>query len=234
MSSTVITSDLIKKAMKTVGVIASNETPSAEELNDGFDTLNDVLEVWSTQGLTVFGSLNVPFNTQAGVLSYTIGAGGVVNVPRPVAIVGGYCTFNGVDFPIDIIDQGQYNRISLKTQQQQVVEKLLYVNDFPLGRVLLWPVPSAIIPMSLTCSQPLVRAASLATVLSYPPAYKMALQYALGVAIASSYGKTVPADVAKIAADTFGSVKNSNMTLPTMRFDTPSVNDILATWQTGI
>src|SRR5882757_50714 len=118
---------LITSSLRLIGAIATGETPTAAEINDGISTLNDLLENWSTQNLAMYGSAVEIFPTVAGQAIYTIGPTGNWNTARPVRISGdGYCTFNGVDFPVEQIGQGQYDAIGLKTQQQPIVEKLLY------------------------------------------------------------------------------------------------------------
>ena len=225
--------DLIKGAMRLIGAIATGETPTADEANDGLSVLNDVLEGWSLEGLAVWGSSNQTFNTVPGQKLYTVGPGGNFNTDRPVSIFGGYCTFGGVDFQIQVVDQLAYNRIALKTQQQPIVEQMLYVNENPLGFLTLWPVPSSSIPITLSCGRILTSVASLATTLVYPPGYAKALRYALAVHLAAEYGKIPTPDVAAIARDSKGNIKNANNVSPLMAFDGLLTGDGPAIWQRG-
>lgn len=225
--------DLIKGAMRLIGAIATGETPTADEANDGLVALNDVLEGWSLEGLAVWGSSNQTFNTVPGQRTYTIGPGGDFDTDRPVALFGGYCTFGGVDFPIGVVDQMAYNRIALKSQQQPIVEQMLYVNETPLGRLTLWPVPSNSIPLVLSCGRVLTSVATLATTLVYPPGYAKALRYALAVHLAAEYGKIPTADVATIARDSKGNIKSANNVIPLMAFDSVLTGDGPAIWQRG-
>ena len=49
--------------MRLIGTIATGETPTADETADGLLVLNDMLENWSTETLSVWGSSNQTFNT---------------------------------------------------------------------------------------------------------------------------------------------------------------------------
>ncbi len=230
-----IATDLIKSSMRLIGVIAAGETPRAEELNDALDVLNDILEDWSTESLAVWGSSNQTFNTVAGQATYTIGPAGNFNTARPIDIHDAYCTYGGVDFPVKPIAQEDYNRIVLKTQQQPIVERLLYVNENPLGVVTLWPVPSQVIPLTISCNRILTAIPTLATALVYPPGYQKALRYNLAVDLAAEYGKMAAPDVIAIAKTSKGNIKTANITKPTMRFDGVLMDsgDGPAIWQRG-
>ena len=41
--------DIITRAMKDIGAIASGETPTPQEAQDGFDMLNDMIDQWSNE-----------------------------------------------------------------------------------------------------------------------------------------------------------------------------------------
>lgn len=225
--------DLIKGSMRLVGIIATGETPTSDEANDGLNTLNDLLETWSTQSLAVNGEANEIFATIAGQATYTIGPAGNFNTVRPVRISGGYCTFGGVDFPVDTgMAQGEYDAIALKTMQQPIVERLMYVNDNPLGRITLWPVPSGIIPLVLGTSRILTSIAALTTVIAFPPGYYITMKHALGIMLAPDYGATPSAEVIEIARAGMASLKRANKTRSLASFDSALV-DTPVMWQTG-
>lgn len=225
--------DLIKGAMRLIGAIATGETPTADEANDGLTVLNDVLEGWSLEGLAVWGSSNQTFTTVPGQKLYTVGPGGNFSTDRPVNVFGGYCTFGGVDFPIEVVDQMAYNRIALKSQQQPIIEQMLYINENPLGFLTLWPVPSTAVPITLSCGRILTLVPSLATSLIYPPGYAKALRYALAVHLAAEYGKIPTPDVVAIARDSKGNIKAANNGSPTMAFDSVLTGDGPTIWQRG-
>lgn len=226
--------DLIKRAMRLIGAIATGETPTSDEADDALVVLNDILEGWSIESLAVWGSSNQTFTMVPGQAVYTVGPGGDFDTNRPVDIFGGYCTLNGVDYQIMPVDQSAYNRIPLKTRQQSIIEQMLYVNENPLGVLTLWPVPFAAAPITLSCGRILSQVPSLATELVYPPGYAKALRYSLAVHLAAEYGITPPVDVATIARDSKGNIKTANMSAPIMSFDGVLTNQHnAAIWQRG-
>jgi hypothetical protein len=220
MPSGVTAGDLVKGALRLVGAIGTSEVPTADEFQDGLAALNDLMEIWSTQNLAVWGSQDVTFNTVAATAAYTIGPTGVWVTDRPVRInAAPYCTVGGVDFPIELLGQGDYDLIGLKTQTGQIVERMLFVNDSPNGRLTLWPVPTAIIPITLNIDRVLATVANVATVLAFPPGYLLAMRYALGIMLAPDYGRPVTDDVSRVAQTSFAAIKRANQVRRTAKFD---------------
>lgn len=43
--------ELITRALQLAGVVGMNRTPSADEMTDGLDTLNDMLQAWTLDGM---------------------------------------------------------------------------------------------------------------------------------------------------------------------------------------
>lgn len=226
--------DLVRSSLRLIGAIATGETPTADEANDGLNTLNDMLDSWSTESLSIYGSNDETFSTVPGQLLYTIGPAGNFNTTRPVRISGAYCTLNNVDFPITIIGQSDYDLISLKTMQQQLVERLCYINDSPLGLIKLWPVPSAAIPLVLNTDRVLTNIPLLSTTIAMPPGYSIAMRYTLGILMCPDYGIQIDPQWAGIATATKANLKRANKQKRTSQFD-PALcgDDTVVLWQTG-
>jgi hypothetical protein len=235
MPSGVTAGQLIKDSARLVNVIGTSEVLTADEFADGLASLNDLLEVWSIQNLALYGSADVTFNTVAAQAAYTIGPTGTWVTDRPVRINDSpFCTVSGLDYPIDVIGQEGYDLISLKTQPGQIVERALFVNDSPNGRLTLWPVPSAIVPITLNIDRVLTQVASIATVMTFPPGYLLAMRYALGIMIAPDYGRTVSDEVQRIASTSFAAIKRANKVRRTAKFDAGLVgHDGPVTYQRG-
>lgn len=228
--------DLIKSSMRLVGIIAENETPKAQEANDALDVLNDMLESWSTEALTVWGSTVETFMTTAGKTSYTIGPTGNWVTDRPVRIGDdAYCTLNGVDYPVLAWGQDDYDNVTIKTQQQPIVERFLYVNDNPLGIITLYPVPSQAIAITFDTDRILTQIPTLATVLIYPPGFYIAMRYTLAILLAAEYGAAVSDSVTSVAISSKANIKRANKKKQFARFDSALISDGggPTSWQRG-
>lgn len=225
---------LVRSSLRLIGAIATGETPTADEMNDGLSSLNDLLEILSTSNLAVYGSALEVFATIAGQALYTIGPTGNWNTTRPIRIAGdGICTFNGVDFPVTQIGQGEYDAIGLKTQQQPIVEKLLYVNANPLGLITLWPVPSGIVNMSINTDRVLTAVTDINTAMIFPPGYLLTMRYMLGILMAPDYGITVSPEITSVATTSLAALKRANKVKRQTTFDGALVNSGPVIWQTG-
>lgn len=220
--------------MKLAKVLSSGETPTAEEATDALATLNDILENWDTEPLSLWGSANFVGATVGGQATYTIGPGGNLNTTRPEKVNAAYVTFGGVDFGLSVIGQIEYNGIGLKTQQQPVPEQLLYVNDYPLGLITLWPVPSQAIPLTITADRLLTQIATTATTINYPPGAAKALRYALAIELATEFGAPIDTALAVLAADAKADFKRANKQPVKAQYDAGLVGiQGAGNWQTG-
>lgn len=229
--------DLITSAMRLVGIIATTETPKADEANDALNVLNDMIETWSTESLTVWGSAPSVFTTIPGKTSYTIGPGGDwVQTVRPVRIDDtAYCTLNGVDYPVLAWGQDDYADVTIKTQQQPIVERFWYTNDNPLGIVTLYPIPSQAIQVTLFTDRVLNQVPNLATTLIYPPGYWIAMRYTLAILLAAEYGAPVTDSITATAVSAKANIKRANKSKQFAKFDSALTSDGggASSWQRG-
>jgi hypothetical protein len=209
---------VITAAMRHIGAIATGETPTAEEAQDGLEAFNNVLETLSLQGMAVYNSDYDQFTTVPAQSSYTIGIGGDFNTDRPVSIISdGFIRVSGIDYPISTWTLSEYGAAALKSQPEQIVQRLAYVNDFPLGKVLLWPTPTTAVPIFLNIARVLTNASSVSQAISYPPGYGLLLEYSVGTLLQTQYG--APVDVSQLAMKTLALVKRANRQSPRASFD---------------
>lgn len=212
--ATIVALDLIKSSMRLVNAIAVGETPSAAETQDSLRVLNDLLETWSTENLTVYSSQDQVFTFTPGQATYTIGPAGNFNGVRPISIESGYSRYQSIDYPLTAIDSDRYNLIPLKTQPNIIPVFMHYNPAFPLGTVTFWPVPMQATQVTLTSNLQFTEVAGAATVLSYPPGYSRALRYSLAVDLASEFGLPLLDQVVQIARSSKAAIKRVNKRIP--------------------
>jgi hypothetical protein len=226
--------DLITRAMKLGRILADGETPTASEANDALAVLNDMLENWSTEPQSVWSTNNFTGTLNPLQSVYTIGPTGDFVTIRPSAIHGAYCKLNGVDFPVDVIGQLEYNDIHLKTMEQPIVNKLLYVNDYPNGIITVWPVPIQQSTLTLTFDR-LLTPLALTDEIAYPPGANKALRWGLAVELMLEYGMPVDPGIAATAADAKADYKRSNTTRRVARQDAALLSGGgYFNWRTGV
>jgi len=80
--------DIISRAMKDIGALASGENPTSEEAEDGLDMLNDMIAQWSNENMMVFYRTEIVFPCVQNQVQYTIGPGGNVGATFTGSISG--------------------------------------------------------------------------------------------------------------------------------------------------
>lgn len=223
--STIVALDLIKSSLRLISAIATGETPTAEETADSLRVLNDMLETWSTESLTVFSSLDQVFTFTPAVATYTIGPAATFNGVRPISIVSAYTRYQNIDYPLTEIDDVHYNLIVLKSQPNIIPIYYRYDADFPLGNLTFWPVPTQATQVTLTTYTQFTNLTTSAQSLNYPPGYSRAIRYCLAVDLAAEFGLPLPQQVVEIAKSSKAAIKRVNSRAPVAIFDPALLTD---------
>ncbi len=227
--------ELITSSMRLATILASGETPNADEAVDGLKSLNDILENWSLENLAVWQTDNLTANLVAGQASYTIGPGGdFVTTVRPARIGLSYTSVTGADFPMTQWGLEEYNSVAVKTVGG-IPQRFVYLNEYPLGQIILYPVPAApISTISLAVDRMLSFPVSLVTVLSFPPGYEKALRFNLAMNLAPEYGVEPPPSVGAIATSSKADLKRANKKRVVAAYDQTLLGQpAFAYWQRG-
>lgn len=229
--------EIIRGSLGLSNAVGADQQLTALETSDSLAVFNDLLEIFNTKNLAVYGAANQTFNTVIGQAVYTIGTGGDWNTTRPVRINDpAYAVVNGSSYPFYSMTQAEYNQITVKTQTQQFPYRYLYVNAFPLGLVTLWPVPSAVTALTFSIDGQLTAISSVGTTISFPPGYANAFRYKLGVMLMPYFGKKAVdfPDIVQIANDSFADICRANKKLTMMQYpyglaqNNPNYQDFIA------
>jgi hypothetical protein len=89
--------DIITRAMKDIGAIASGETPTPDEAQDAFDMLNDLLDQLSNESMMTFYKTEIIFPITPGQTQYTIGPGGQIGAQVVGSISGNILTITSIN-----------------------------------------------------------------------------------------------------------------------------------------
>ena len=88
--------DIISRAMKDIGALASGETPTPEEAQDAFDMLNDMIDQWSNEDMMIFYKTEIVYPITPGQTQYTIGPGGQIGATVTGSISGNVLTVSAI------------------------------------------------------------------------------------------------------------------------------------------
>jgi hypothetical protein len=205
--------DQINGALRLIGQLAEGEIPSLETYQDSLTALNQMIDSWSTERLSVFSTQDQVFTWAPGVLHQTLGPTGTFVGNRPVLLDDS--TFfkdptNGVSFGIKIINQQQYNGIAVKTVTSTYPQVIWINTDYENIDMYVYPVPTKALEWHFVSVTELTQPALLSTTLSFPPGYLRAFRYSLAVELAAEFGVEPSPTVARIAMASKRNLKRIN------------------------
>lgn len=196
---------LVDNALKLLGQLEPGKSLSGTEASDALAILNQMLDSWNTESLSVYQIIEEAFTWPAGTTSRTIGPTGDFVTTRPVELSDS--TFfrdtrptPNVDYPLDIINNAQYDSIPIKTIQSTFPQSIFCDQAMPNATLYLWPVPSISVQLWVNSVKQLAAFAALSTAVTLPPGYERALSYNLACEIAPFYQMEPPNTVQRIAS----------------------------------
>ncbi len=288
--------DIIIGSLRFLNQYAPGESLSSSDSQDALDTLNDLLDSWSTDEASVYASNENTFTYTSGQYQYTIGnydagtfAGTVTSgsdtitsatVPsdmvlngdlsgagipdgttilafdalantvtmsaqatsspgaqqigyticgdfkmqRPLRITNAftriYTQGSGLDYPIEIVDQGRYVEIGFKAIQAPWPIVLWYNPTMPLGTLSFYQNPSDAAQVFLYTDFILTNFADLTTSVNLPQGYSRALKRALARDLAPEYGAIWTPQQERLYKESYDYVKSLNaVPVPVAHYD---------------
>ena len=205
--------DQINGALRMIGQLAEGETPSAATSQDSLTAMNQMLDSWSSERLSVFSTQDQVFSWPPGLKSRTLGPTGDFVGNRPVLLDD--ATYfrdpaNNISFGIKIINQQQYDGIAVKTVTSTYPQVIWLNMDMPNINMFIYPVPTKVLEWHFISVTELVEPATLATSLIIPPGYLRAFRFNLACEIAAEFGVEPPPSVQRIAMSSKRNIKRIN------------------------
>jgi hypothetical protein len=205
--------DQINGALRLIGQLAEGETPSAATSQDSLTAMNQMLDSWSSERLSVFSTQDQVFSWLPGLRSRTLGPTGDFVGNRPVLLDDS--TYfkdptNGISFGIKIINQQQYDGIAVKTVTSTYPQVIWLNMDMPNMDMYIYPVPTKTLEWHFISVTELDQPATLATELVIPPGYLRAFRFNLACEIAAEFGVEPPPQVQRLAMTSKRNIKRIN------------------------
>jgi hypothetical protein len=205
--------DQINRALRLLGVLAEGETPSASTSQDGLTALNQMIESWNTERLSVFCTQDQIFTWPAGEITRTLGPSGDFVGNRPILFDDAtYYRDAGtnVSFGIKFINQQQYDGIAVKTVTSTYPQVIFVNMTYPDATMTVYPKPTRDLEWHFVSVQELDNPATLTTNLTFPPGYLRAFVYNLAMEIAPEFGVEPSPQVTRIAMTSKRNLKRIN------------------------
>ncbi len=205
--------DQIKASLRLIGQLAEGEEPSPQAAQDALTAMNQMIDSWNTERLSVFSTQDQVFEWPSDVITRTLGPTGDFVGNRPVLIDD--ATYfrdpsTNVSFGIKLINQQQYDGIAVKTVTSTYPQVMFVNNTFPDTTMTIYPKPTRLLEWHFVSVEELTQPATLTTSLAFPPGYLRAFKYNLACEIANEFGVEPPQTVQRIAMTSKRNLKRIN------------------------
>ena len=213
MSTSATAGELIKGALRLIGQLAEGEEPSADTMQDSITAMNQMIQSWDTERLSVFSTQDQVFTWPSYQATRTIGPTGDFVGNRPVLLDD--ATYfrdpqTNVSYGVKFINQQQYDGIAVKTVTSTYPQVLFINMTFPDVTMYIYPKPTRTLEWHFISVEELSQPATLTTQLHFPPGYMRAFAYNLAMEIAPEYGIEPAPQVQRIAMTSKRNLKRIN------------------------
>ena len=208
----------INRALRLIGMLAEGETPSAATAQDSLMALNQMIDSWNTERLSVFSTIDQIVNWPVGSINETLGPSGSLvrlngTAVRPV-LVDDSTYFKdpgtGVSYGVKLINQQQYNGIAVKTVTSTFPQVVFVNMTYPNIDIFIYPRPTRLLEWHFISVEQLTQPANLSTDILFPPGYLRAFTYNLACEIAPEFGVEPSPQVQRIAMYSKRNLKRIN------------------------
>jgi hypothetical protein len=205
--------ETINGSLRLLGVLAEGETPSAETSQDALRAMDQMIDSWNTERLSVFATQDQVFTWPAGIINRTLGPSGDFVGNRPILLND--ATYfrdpsSGVSYGIKMINQQQYDGIAVKTVSSTFPQVIFTNMTYPDIDMFIYPRPTRALEWHFISVEELTQPATLDTVLTFPPGYLRAFRYNLACELAPEFGVEPSPQVQRIAMTSKRNLKRIN------------------------
>ena len=179
---------LIQRAYRDAGLMQEGDIPTASQYSDALTTLNDIANLWQTQGLKLWMIQDLAVPLVAGQGTYTLGITGDVVMDKPLRVIQAYNLDNtNIRRPLVPLSREEWTRLSQVTQQGQINS---YFVDKQLNLLIIhfWLIPDSVAATSiahLVTQTQIPNFTSITDTMQFPPEWAIALRWALADELAT-------------------------------------------------
>lgn len=218
MATTVL--DLISASLRLINALGIGDVLDGTTANNCLYALNDMVDAWNVESLMIFTVSEATYNLVGGQRDYLIGPTAPDFVaPRPVRIEAAGILISGMEYPMDIIEDDEWEGIGLKTLGSSIPKALYNHGDWPNSTLSVWPVPSSPYQIILYSYQNISSFTDLNAPVSFPPGYSEALRYNLAVRLSIELARPLDGRITDLAVQSKGKIKRTNESAPLLQCD---------------
>ena len=190
---TVTRDDIIKRALRLLGVVAQGETPTTAQVDEAAFALNMLAKAWQADGMPLWAIKQTSITLVSGQREYVMGIGQAIDIPKPLKI---YEAFNrsstsNVDIPMRPLTKQEYNLLGNKSSSGNPIQ-FYYDPQRVSGTLSVFPVPTTVEAAAntivITYQRPFEDFDSATDEPDFPQEWFDALSYGLACRLAPEYG----------------------------------------------
>lgn len=190
----------IETALRTLGVLALDQTPNATEYTNALVKLNALIGEFRTRGLQIWQRTTYTMSLTSGTSSYSIGSGLTLNTPYPLHILQAVRIDANASTRIDMEIIADYDYNILPSSSNGIPLQLTYQQKMNQGTIKVWPTPDTYsasnVTIQLVYLRPLEYFSGATDTADFPEEWVSAIIYNLAVRMAPEYG--IPLDDRKL------------------------------------
>ena len=176
---------IINDAMHDAGYLGEGELPNSDQLNSNFRRLNDIINLWQTQGLKLFLLQDITLPLVATQYSYTFGPdlGCDVVMAKPSRVIDAYVLQpTGIRRPLIPIAWKDWNLLPQVTGNAGIINSYMVNKQAEILGVRFWNSPDALEALNsvvLTMQVEAPNAINLEEDMNFPQEWRIALRWGL-------------------------------------------------------
>lgn len=231
---TLTTAKLIYAAYRIAGILKGPQRGlSPEELQEGLECLNALIDSWNSQRYTILSITRQVFNLKANQSVYSIGptATDWVTARPPkiedVSLISLENPSQPLELRISVLTFDNWQRIVLKGTTSTYIQACWYdpaQQWLPNAQISFWPVPTTNYQVAIYGWTQIAQSVSGTTALILAPSYQQALQYELAIELCPRWRMPVSQDVRLAAVEYKKQVKSVNAPTLDLRCDAALLN----------
>lgn len=222
--------EIIVNALNELQVYSPGEQVTLIDLARGLQTLNVMLDSWSTENMSCFYVLEQQIVLVPSVAQYTIGPGGTIDTSqggqRPIRLIDGpgsaYVQDSmGNNYPVAVVQKAQWNAIGNRVvTNSNFPDTIYYDPQFPTAFLNVFPVPNQNNTLFFDAYAQLSQFSSLDVDINLPPGYAEALQKNLALGLKPYFPIAVlDPQTVRLAAISKANIKRANSGTPITTYD---------------
>jgi hypothetical protein len=208
---------LISSSLRLIGVLAAGETLAIGDANDALAVLQDLIDSWNAERLTIFTTGSQDFPLVIGQQVYTLGPTGTFDTARPARIDQMSVILlqpnpsTPIELPVDMYSVTDWQqKVPVKNVNGTFPQVCYDDGGYPLRTLNMWPIPTQISNFRIYSWEALSSPVALSTSIAFPPGYAKALRFNLAADLAPEYSTSVPESVQAQAIQSLATLKTMN------------------------